>query len=214
MVEHATENRSVGGSIPSLATIRLTFGSRSEPKVRSWHAIPFLVGSRSEPKVRSCRARRRCYAVKVNDRARLEQYIAETTAEIAAMKAIVVNGVATLRANVQSSHTVNTAFRRVIELGPQLLRAQARLAAVDASGASRLTLRRHGYGYTVEGLPDSCAAQLTPEGDRWILIVKLEDERLASYRFMTPFDALAALQSEIDPTMCLVCETVTPRPRH
>jgi hypothetical protein len=31
LVEHATENRSVGGSIPSLATIRLAFNLRLRP---------------------------------------------------------------------------------------------------------------------------------------------------------------------------------------
>ena len=147
----------------------------------------------------------------MNDRARIEQYIAETTAEIAAMKAIVVRGVATLRSEVRSSRPVNVAFRRVIELGPQLSRAQARLAEMTSEDASQLYLRAHGSGFTVEPLPSHWGAQVVPEGGAWILIVKREDERLWSYKFATPFDALAALQSEIDPTMCLVQEGVSAR---
>jgi hypothetical protein len=144
----------------------------------------------------------------MNDRARIEQYIAEMTAEIAAMKAVVVRGVATLRSEVRSSPAVNLAFRRVIELGPQLSRAQARLADLMSDGASQLALRRQGDGYTIEPLPPNWGAQVVREGDAWVMIVKRHGERLWSYKFATPYDALSALQSEIDPTMCLVREVV------
>jgi hypothetical protein len=150
----------------------------------------------------------RCYDLIVNDRARIEQYIEETAAEIATMKAVVVRGVANLRSEVRSSRAVNVAFRRVIELGPQLSRAQARLAALTSDGASQLSLRRQGNGYTNEPVPPNWGAQVVPEGDAWVMIVKRHDERLWSYKFATPFDALSALQSEIDPTMCLVREVV------
>ena len=150
----------------------------------------------------------RCYDLVVNDRARIEQYIEETVTEIATMKAVVVRGVATLRSGVRSSRAVNVAFRRVIELGPQLSRAQARLAALTTDGASQLALRRQGNGYAIEPLPPNWGAQVVREGDAWVMIVKRQDERLWSYKFATPFDALSALQSEIDPTMCLVREGV------
>ena len=140
----------------------------------------------------------------VDDRTRIEQYIAETSAEIAEMKAIVARGVAALRSRAGSVPAINNAFRRVIELGPQLSRAQARLAALAGDSPSQLNLRRQGTGYLVEGLPAMWAAQLVRERELWLLIVKRQDERLWSYRFMTTFDALAALQSEIDPTMCLL----------
>src|SRR5690242_20484305 len=100
----------------------------------------------------------------MSDRARLEQYIAETTAEIEAMKSIVVRGVATLRSSAHTSRAVNAAFRRVVELGPQLLRAQARLAELTSDTAPRLTLRRQVNGYTIEPLPPKWGAQVVSEG--------------------------------------------------
>lgn len=149
----------------------------------------------------------------MNDRLRLEQYIAETSAEIASMKAIVTTGVRGLTDTSRVPRPTNEAFRRVIELGPQLVRVKARLAAIAKEPAAPLSLHRTGPGYTIDGLPRGCAAQLLPEGNHWLLIVKMSDERLSSWRFATPFDAVTALQSEVDPTKCVVREDIPGLPR-
>jgi hypothetical protein len=146
----------------------------------------------------------------VNDRERLEHYVTELTAEISAMKAVVTRALPVLRTQAQAPPLINAAFRRVIELGPQLVRLRERLAAIGNDNASPLRLRRHGSGYVVDGLPLMWAAQLVRERDLWLMILKRQDERVWSYRFVTPFDALAALQSEIDPTLCIIREDVVP----
>jgi len=121
------------------------------------------------------------------------------------MKATVLAGLAQMRPAARYPAYLNTAFRRVVELGPELSYAQWLLASVRDLEMRQLRLLRVTGGYVLDGLPSSWNARLVPDGDRWVLIVKRPQRDVAcTERFASPFDALTALQAEIDPRICLL----------
>ena len=146
--------------------------------------------------------------------AALMQEIAALTTEVITMKSIVVRGVARWRSGEEVDPEVNGAFRRVQEIGPLLHDAKQALAAVTgfdewrrrqsafSPPAARLGVRPSGSNIIVTGLPPGWDAYLRALDEfGWLLIVRRPTQIDHPVVFGTIYDAVTALQAQVDPTV-------------
>lgn len=138
----------------------------------------------------------------------IRQRISALKPEFDTAKAIVARGVAAKPAGSPYPETVRAAFRRGLEIAVELQTLNDALRA--ANTAVRLSVSKTGQGFVVDGLPPLWSARLVPVARFWLLIVKRPTEPLATQEFATPFDAISALQAEIDPTVLLPAEEMFP----
>lgn len=132
------------------------------------------------------------------------------------MKSIVVRGVSRWQSGQDIEPDVNSAFRRVQEIGALLHDAKQALAAVTdfhawqrqqggfTQATARLGVRTSGQSVIVTGLPPGWDARITPLNDLgWLLIVRRPTHVDHPVLFGTIYDALTALQAQLDPSVYL-----------